>query len=282
MQDPTLLDLPMGRLHVREDGHGTGPPLLPIHAFAGSLHAWDPVVEHLACAHRVIRMDMLGHGHSDKPADGYAMAEQARAVVATLDRLGIARVIAVGHSGGGDVVVALVEHFRERIAGAALLGTPPNLTYVHLPLTARLFSVPLLGSIVWRFVTDDMIRDGLAKTFAPGFATSPAVYAPFVRDLRRMTHRSYVRARAAVERFRRERDLTMRVADTGVPLLIVFGDRDQWVDPRAAAHWARASAARIAILPGIGHTPLVECPEATARVLLDFAREEHPADAAGA
>jgi pimeloyl-ACP methyl ester carboxylesterase len=93
--------------------------------------------------------------------------------------------------------------------------------------------------------TDEMIRGGLAKTFAPGFEAGPEVYEPFVRDLRRMTHRSYVRARAAVEGYRRERDLTVRVAGSGVPLLIVFGDADQWVDPRAADHWRRESSARV-------------------------------------
>jgi pimeloyl-ACP methyl ester carboxylesterase len=262
-----------GRLCVREDGPRTGTPLLLIHAFAGSLRAWEPVVAHLARAHRVVRVDLLGHGASPEPAWDYSMRAQAGAVVEALDRLGIRRVVAAGHSGGGDVVVAMIEHHRERVAGAALLGVPPNLTYVRLPVTARLFSVPVLGGLLWRVTTDEMVRGGLAKTFAPGFEAGPEVYAPFVRDLRRMTHRSYVRARAAVEGYRRERDLTARVAGSGVPLLVVFGWADQWVDPSAAGHWRRESSARIEMLAGVGHTPLVECPARTAELLRAFAAE---------
>jgi pimeloyl-ACP methyl ester carboxylesterase len=267
------VDVPTGRILVQDEGpHTADPPLLLVHAFASSLRSWDPVMPALARERRVVRLDLLGHGGSDKPAGGYAMAAQAAAVVAVLDALGIDRVVAVGHSGGGDVVVALIEQHRARVAAAVLVGTPPNLSFVALPLTARAFSVPLLGALLWRTVTDGMVRDGLARTFAPGFRADDATYAVAVGDLRRMTHRSYVRARAAVEGYRTDRDLTDRIGGSGVPLLIVFGDEDQWVDPRAADAWRALPATDVEVLRGVGHSPLAEAPHATAALLLGHGR----------
>lgn len=263
-----LLDLPMGRLHVDEAGDATGAtPLLLIHGFASSLRAWDPMLAELSGDRRVVRVDLLGHGSSDKPPRGYAIPAQADAVCAALDQLRIDRVIAVAHSGGGDVVVAMLERERSRVAGAVLLGTAPDLSFVHLPITARLVSLPLLGGLLWRSASDEMIRAGLVKTFAPSFPAVPAIY---VSDVRRMTHRSHVQGRAQLERYKKQRDLTSRVARTEAPLLVIFGDQDQWVDPRAAARWASATHAEVEILRGVGHTPMAEAPGPTAARIIDF------------
>ncbi len=264
-----LISTSRGTIQVREDGPANdATALLLVHTFAGSIRAWDPIVELLAGDRRVVRVDLLGHGGSDKPYDGYTMDDQAATVCEVLDQLDIDRVVAVGHSGGGDIVVAMIEHHPERVVAAALLATPPNLTYVHLPVTARLFSTPLLGGVLWKFTTDKMIRDGLTKTFAPGFGSVPDV---FVNDLQRMTHPAYVKARAEVEGYRKQQDLTVRAGDAGVPLMIIFGDEDQWVDPLAADHWAKTTSARIEIMPRVGHTPMVEAPAQTVALVSDFA-----------
>ena len=144
----------------------------------------------------IVRVDLIGHGLSPKPMRGYSMPDQVEAICRSLDHLAVAaRVVAVGHSGGGDVVVEMIRRHPPRVAGALLLGTPPTLSYVNLPVAARIISEPLLGYLVWRSITDAMIRRSLAQTFAPGFDANPAVCAPFVEDLR-MTHSSYVAARA--------------------------------------------------------------------------------------
>lgn len=266
----SLVTTRAGRIHIHEEGPRNGiTPLLLVHAFAGSLHSWDAMIEVLARDRRVLRIDVLGHGGSDKPATGYSIPDQADAICDVLDHLGIDRVLAVGHSGGGDIAVALIEKHSERLTGAILLGTPPNLSFVHLPLKARLFSTPMLGGLLWKLTTGEMVRKSLAMTFAPNFPSVPDVY---VRDLERMTHHSYIRARAEVEGYRKFRDLTHRVSGANVPLMIIFGDEDKLVDPTAADVWKRASEARVEILAGVGHTPLAEAPRETAHLILDFAR----------
>ena len=258
-------------LHTTLEGtQQCGPTILLVHGFAGSARAWDPLMASLTAAHPIVRVDLIGHGLSPKPMRGYSMPDQVEAICRSLDRLAVASVVAVGHSGGGDVVVEMIKRHPSRLAGALLLGTPPNLSYVNLPVAARIISAPLLGYLVWRSLTDAMIRRSLAQTFAPGFDANPAVCAPFIEDLRRMTHNSYVAARAAVEGYRKERDLTARVAGRPVPILVAFGDQDQWVDPSALEAWKPIAETRV--LRGVGHTPMLEDPCATAELIRDFAR----------
>ena len=156
-------------LHATLEGaQQSGSPILLVHGFAGSSRAWDPLMAALTAAHPIVRVDLIGHGLSPKPMRGYSMPDQVEAICRSLDHLAVASVVAVGHSGGGDVVVEMIRRHPSRVAGALLLGTPPNLSYVNLPVGARIISAPLLGYLVWRSLTDAMIRRSLMQTFAPG------------------------------------------------------------------------------------------------------------------
>jgi pimeloyl-ACP methyl ester carboxylesterase len=96
-------------VHVVENGPPSAPALLLIHGFASSTIWWDSLVPELAQHHHVIRVDLLGHGRSDSPADGYTIGEQGRLVGSVLTQLGVDRVIVIGHSTGGMVATALAE-----------------------------------------------------------------------------------------------------------------------------------------------------------------------------
>src|SRR5919108_349394 len=75
-----VLDLPGGDVQVREDGQREGDPLVLLHGFAGSMHWFTPLVERLRSDFRLIRIDLLGHGGSEKPGGGYSMEHQAEQV----------------------------------------------------------------------------------------------------------------------------------------------------------------------------------------------------------
>src|SRR5688572_25877352 len=66
-----IVDLPGGDLQVREDGPRDAPAVVMLHGFACSLNWWDQVTPALARDHRVVRFDLLGHGGSEKPKEGY-------------------------------------------------------------------------------------------------------------------------------------------------------------------------------------------------------------------
>jgi len=124
--DDRFVRLDDGDMHVVEDGKPGAPAVLLIHGTAGSTAWWDPVVPRLADAYRVIRVDLLGHGRSASPTDGYDIPTQARRVGAALDRLGAGRVAVIGHSTGGTVATALAEQRPDAVAALALIDTGPS------------------------------------------------------------------------------------------------------------------------------------------------------------
>src|SRR5262249_55577836 len=104
------LSLDDGEIYVRQDGPRDAPALLLIHGNASSTRWWDELVPMLTRSHRVIRIDLLGYGRSAKPEGRcYALPDQAHRVGVAMDRLGVERVVAVGHSSGGAAATALAE-----------------------------------------------------------------------------------------------------------------------------------------------------------------------------
>jgi pimeloyl-ACP methyl ester carboxylesterase len=90
---------------IAYDVHGTGRPLVLVHGITESRAAWDPVLGGLAAHWQVVRVDVRGHGGSDRrpPYDAVTLAGDLAALVAALD---LEAPLMVGHSMGGVVVSA--------------------------------------------------------------------------------------------------------------------------------------------------------------------------------
>jgi len=111
------------RLHVMEwDGGSNEIPLVLVHGLASNALLWRGAAEALAAhGHRVIAIDQRGHGHSDKPDEGYDMATVASDLALLLEELrgeGIERPIVAGQSWGGNVVLELAHREPGIIRGA--------------------------------------------------------------------------------------------------------------------------------------------------------------------
>lgn len=270
-----LVTLPGGdRLQVREDGPAGAPTLVLLHGFAGSLRWWDNLVPRLVPRYHVLRFDLLGHGGSSKPAGGYSMEHQARLVDEALHRLGVRRALIVGHSMGGLVATALATRDRALAAGVALVDSPPTSASGKLPFTARLGFVPVLGQALRSAViTNGMVSQALQSAFAPHYK----VPHQFVSDFWRMTYTSYNSSHSEDGAYLDRSPLYTRLAALGLPVLTVYGTEDAIVSPATMRHdYPKIPGAQVAAISGAGHSPMVEKPFATARLLLAFAARTLP------
>jgi len=107
-----------------------GVPLLLVHGFGHHVHVWDDLAPALAPYYRVLALDLRGHGDSDRDPDRrYDPATLVRDLEAATERLGIDRLVLVGHSLGGRVVMRFAAAHPERMAGLVVVDAGPELDW---------------------------------------------------------------------------------------------------------------------------------------------------------
>ncbi|WP_306337660.1 alpha/beta fold hydrolase [Streptomyces sp. KL118A] len=254
----SFLRLEHGDLYVGQDGSRDAPALLLVHGSATSSRSWDALVPLLSMAHRVIRIDLPGHGRSAEPVGhDYGIPEQGRRIGAALDRLGVEHAVVVGHSSGGYTATALAEQRPDLVTALVLISTGPGMdAFIAPPSTA---TAP----------TQWPPTDGQLRMFAStGFREGYEVPQEFVDELRGMNQDAVTAAMQASIAYLGRQTLPSRLAPLGKPLQVIFGEQDRRWRPASAADYRAVPGARIDLLPDAGHTPIVEEPLRTAALIL--------------
>jgi pimeloyl-ACP methyl ester carboxylesterase len=263
-----FIELDDGDMHIVESGNPGAPVALLIHGSAASLVCWDLVVPALSASFRVIRVDLLGCGRSTTPAGGYDAPTQARRVGAALDKLGVGRVTVIGHSSGCTVVTALAEQRPKAMAGLAIIDFGPSLESKSPEgLLMRLLLTPFPGRLLWRLRTAKSIR----KAARAGFTRPVEIPDAFIEDALRMTYGAFVGTMRAPLIYLGQRSLPDRLLALGLPVLVIFGTDDRRWPSSGAGAYSIVPGARIELLPGVGHIPIMEDPQTTGKLLLNFA-----------
>ncbi|MGW1409763.1 alpha/beta fold hydrolase [Streptomyces sp. NPDC002403] len=249
-------------IYVCQDGPRDAPAMLLIHGSASSARSWNPMVPLLAGSHRVIRIDLLGHGRSAKPADrSYAIPDQAHRVGVALDRLGVEHAVVVGHSSGGVVATALAERRPDLVTALALVNTGPSLDAFIAPEPAA-----ASGPSQWP-PTDEQLRQIASTGFSRAGYRIPE---ELLDDVRGMTYHTFTTTMRATRSYLEQQALPDRLIALGKPLLVIFGEDDRRWRSSSASDFRAAPGAKVELLPGLGHSPLLEDPLRTATPLLAF------------
>jgi pimeloyl-ACP methyl ester carboxylesterase len=111
------------RLHYVERPGG-GPTLVLAPGLTANAHFFETLLGHLAPRLRVLAFDLRGRGLSDKPEQGYTMADHAADMIGAWDALGLDRIVMGGHSFGGLLTFFLAAHHPERIARTVIIDAP--------------------------------------------------------------------------------------------------------------------------------------------------------------
>jgi len=102
------------------DNGGTGPVLICLHGTSMTAHAWGHLAASLRDGHRVIAVDMRGHGASDRPNTAYTIKELAGDIGKLAAKLDLKGITLVGSSVGNQVAVSFAAANPDRIAGLIL------------------------------------------------------------------------------------------------------------------------------------------------------------------
>lgn len=122
----------IGDVELYFEEHGSGTPLVLLHGFGGCTRNWAPFIPALSERHRLILVDLPGHGRSTDPAKRFTHREAGRDILRLLDELGIERFSAMGMSSGGMALLHMATRQPDRIDAMVLISATS-----HLPEQAR-------------------------------------------------------------------------------------------------------------------------------------------------
>jgi len=248
-------------LHYTEAGEGM--PVVLVHGFPFNHHIWDAQIASLSTDYRVIAPDLRGFGESPAPDDGYSMDAFAADIVALLDRLGIDRAVWVGHSMGGYITFAALRRWPERVSAVAFVATHarPDDGEKKLQRETSADNAMISG-----------VSDIAFSMMSTIFASEVDRQGPMAQRVYDIMVNTAPHAVAGALRAMAARPDSRDVARSlSVPALVVAGEDDETVDAELTDELARLiPGAQHIVIPGAGHMPMVEQPEALTDILRQF------------
>jgi pimeloyl-ACP methyl ester carboxylesterase len=105
------------RLYYETAGRrrGDDPVLIFVHGWCCNLEHWAPVADAFAATHRVVSLDLRGHGRSDAPPKGYSGAKFAGDVAAVAEAARVTDAVVIGHSMGARVALQTAKQYRDLV-----------------------------------------------------------------------------------------------------------------------------------------------------------------------
>jgi pimeloyl-ACP methyl ester carboxylesterase len=266
--EPRALELDAGRMHYVDEGPRAAAPIVCVHGNPTWSFYFRRIVREFSPAHRVVAMDHLGCGLSDKPkAWSYRLADHAENLCALLAELELRDVTLVMHDWGGAIGMAAARRAPERIARLFITNSAAFRSS-WMPARIRACRIPLLGPYLithWNAFAglaprmamhaperlSDVARRGLLLPYDT--PEHRIAIRRFVEDIpMRPSHPSWselVRTEEALARFRE------------LPTAIAWGERDWCFTPRLREEWQRRFPdARVTRIEHAGHYVFEEAP----------------------
>ncbi|MEQ8860404.1 MAG: alpha/beta hydrolase [Pseudomonadales bacterium] len=276
------------RIHYRDQGNRTGPPLVLVHGSNASLHTWEPWVAALGDRYRVVTLDLPGHGLTGRvPDDDYGSEAMVAAVHAVAEHLNLPGFVLGGNSMGGGVAWRYALAHPDRVRALVLVDASAPWSWRREAPVAGDGDTPL-GFTLLR---SEAFR-AIARNLDPGYLVAQGLRAAYhdpgqvddalIARYRDLTLRAGSRE-AILSRFGRAPDTTSDAVDLSVltmPTLILWGRHDTLIGVEVGERFdAELPDSRLVIYEDLGHVPMEEAPTRTAadvRAFLDRAVESAP------
>lgn len=251
---------------------GKGRPALLVHGNSCSRLSYRRQLESpLGQKHRIVAIDLPGHGDSQRAADPqslYTLPGYAGIVVGAAEQLGLNDAVFVGWSLGGHIVLEASAQLP-RASGFMIFGTPP---LAFPPAMAEAFLPhPSMAAAFKAELTEAEMDDFVAAFFKTGTREIPEF---FKSDIRRTDGRARAELGGSI-RPGGYRDEIEVVGHLTVPLAIVHGEQEQLVNGSYFRALTMPTLWRgaVQVVPDAGHAPQWEQPEQFNALLEAFIQE---------
>jgi len=267
-----------------EAGPDDGPVVVLLHGLASDSETWDRVMAPLGAAGlRVLAVDLIGHGRSDKPVRSYLLGDFADSLREILDALAVERATVAGHSLGGAIAIFFADRYPGYVERLVLVAAGGLGREVHPVLRAAALPIApvVLGAAT---------RPGLRRIYAhPRVHRLLRLTPDNVVNLRRAGRalgsaegrRSFFAAlRGVIEPAgQRGSFIELGTLTAHVPTLLVWNEHDPVIPvSHARAANAHLPGSRLVVFPGGGHEPHRRQAQRFVTAVAEFVRETAPAD----
>lgn len=237
---------------------GSGPPLVLVHGLGGDADQWAFCFDRLSARHRVIAVELLGFGRSEKPAISYRIAVFVEMLEQFLSAIGIERTSLLGHSLGGWIVASLAVQFPDRVDRLILNDAAGiDAGWVRPPVDLH-------------FSTHAHLREVLESMFFDKRLVTPdLVDLAYVQHLERGDGTTIS---SVIETFHvRDEKLENRLDGLLAPTLLLWGEQDALTPLSMAREFQKLiPGSQLAVIPQCGHFPCLEKPAEFAQRVLNF------------
>jgi magnesium chelatase accessory protein len=260
------------RWHVQVTGEG--PDVLLLHGAGASTHSWAPLIAHLAKAHRVIALDLPGHGWTRSPRGRARLGDVAADIANLCAQEGWSPALIIGHSAGGAVALELARQGRI---------TPHHLVIINgalenfkgaagwlFPMMAKMLALnPLTGILISQGSRSTQQVRSILSTAGTDLDDKGLSY--YARLIQRRAHVDGTLAMMAQWSLDA---LNRALPEITTPTLFIHGEKDGAVAVSVAERAAAMMpAAKLVTLPGVGHLAHEEAPDRVAHEIARFIGE---------
>lgn len=238
---------------LHEGGSVLNYPLVLIHGAGGDYLSWPPEMRRLP-GHRVITLDLPGHGKTEGP--GRQSVEQySRDIIEFINGMGFSRSIFIGHEMGGAIALSLARDHPDRVAGIGLISTGPCL--------------PIPSSVIENAGNQSTLPlaiKGLRGVLF-GNQASPALKETYFKHLAETRQTLLLNDLLACDQF----NMTDSLDCIRTPALIVCGTEDRLTPVRFSEILSsQIAGAALQTMEGAGHMLVLEQPRHLAKLISVF------------
>ena len=248
---------------------GTGPALLLLHGFTGDVSTWEPFAG--SWPFRQVRVDIIGHGESDAPADArrFSMEEAARDLLTLLDQLELDEAALIGYSMGGRLALHLALAAPARVRALVLESASAGIEDA---------SERALRERSDEALAADILRDGI-EPFVDHWQVQPlfASQARLTTDVfeRQRQQRLAASSAGLAGSLRgmgagRQEYLLPRLGGLTMPVLLLAGALDERYAALARTMACAMPRSTVEIIADAGHAAHLEQPGAFAEAVRRF------------
>lgn len=230
-------------IHYECLGHGT-LALIFVHGWSCDQSYWKEQMRHFASRYTVVAIDLGGHGDSGLNRETWTMEAFGEDVVAVVEELALTRVILIGHSMGGPVIVEAARRMPGQVIGLIGVDSMKNLDITRTREQVDAFLAPFHADFVR--ATDDFVRRGM---FAA--TTSDVFKETIIQDM--ASAPPHVGIGAVDRLFSNGANMRAGLQEVHVPIVLINSDISR-TDMQAAARYGIT----LKEMSGVGHFVMLE------------------------